>query len=116
MTITTAAAPQVVAPAREAAARFVGYLTANSALSTLLAIIGGGVFVICITLLLLWKFKPDSQIGGAMKNGNNLTWAILGLLFGLLFVLPGQLIPFLVGLIMVIPQILLSILDGLNIA
>lgn len=114
MTITEAAAPQIIAPAREAATKFVGYLTANSALSNLLMIIGGGVIAVFITLLLVWKFKPDSQIGGAMRSNANLWGAIVALLFGVLLVLPNQIIPFLVGLAVVPLQILLSIADGLN--
>ncbi|OZG49846.1 hypothetical protein [Bombiscardovia coagulans] len=94
------AAPQIVGPLRDGVQKFVSTISSNSGLMTLLMVIGGIVIAVCIALLLLRKFWPQTPIGRQMNEGNSsVVWCIVAILLGTVLILPGQILPFLTAII-----------------
>ena len=110
--VTLAAAPQIVQPSRQAIEQACGYIEQNATLKTLLIIIGA-VFL-TIALLVIRKFWPQTPVGQSMNAGNGkVIWCIAGMLTGLIFILPAQILPFLTSLVMTLVQVLLNIIAAI---
>lgn len=108
--ITLAEAPQIVEPAAEGVAKFVGYITENDSLSLACTIIGAIFIVICIVLLVIRRFWPQTPIGQSLNAGNStVVWCIAGMIAGIIFILPGQILPFLTKIVMTGVQAILNI-------
>lgn len=105
--VTLAAAPQVVQPSRQA-------IEQNATLKTLLIIIGAVFLIVTIALLVIRKFWPQTPVGQSMNAGNGkVIWCIAGMLTGLIFILPAQILPFLTAIVMTLVQVLLNIFAAL---
>lgn len=104
-----AAAPQIVNQVGDGVSRFIGYVTENSALTMLLVILGGIVIVTCTALLVLRKWWPTTTIGQALQGNGTVAWCCAGMLLGLIFILPAQILPFLAKILATLFQIVLNI-------
>lgn len=112
--VTLAAAPQIVQPSRQAIEQGCGYIEQNATLKTLLIIIGAGFLIITIALLVVRKFWPQTPVGQSMNAGNSkVIWCIAGMLAGLIFILPAQILPFLTSLVMTLMQVLLNFIAAI---
>ncbi|MBT1161771.1 hypothetical protein [Bifidobacterium sp. SO1] len=108
--ITIAAAPRIVQPTKDGISKLTGYLTANSALATLLVIIGAFAICVCAFLLILRKFWPNSPIGQQLQGNGTMVWCAAGMLVGLMLILPSQILPFVGAILATLLQLLLDIL------
>ena len=112
--VTLAAAPQIVQPSRQAIEQACGYIEQNATLKTLLIIIGAVFLIITIALLVIRKFWPQTPVGQSMNAGNGkVIWCLAGMLTGLIFILPAQILPFLTSLVMTLVQVLLNIIAAI---
>lgn len=107
--ITIAAAPRIVEPTRNGVSKLTGYLTANTALATLLIVIGALAIVVCAFLLILRKFWPTSPIGQSLQGNGTVVWCIAGMLVGLMLILPSQILPFIASILATFVQLVLDI-------
>lgn len=110
--VPLAAAPQIVQPGRAGVQRFVQMLMQNSALVTLCIVIGGALIAVCIGLLVIRKFWPQCQLGQSLHNAgtSSIVWCVCGMLAGLIFILPAQILPFLAGVGLWAAQLILDII------
>lgn len=111
--VRIAAAPRIVQPIGDGVARLCGYITGNSALATLLIIIGALVIVVCAGLLVLRKWWPTATIGQALQGNGAVGWCCAGLLFGLMLILPAQILPFVAKVLATLFQVVLDIFSAI---
>lgn len=109
--VPLAAAPQIVQPGKAGVQRFVQMLMQNSALVTLCIVIGGALIAVCIGLLVIRKFWPQCQLGQSLNNAgtSSIVWCVCGMLAGLIFILPAQILPFLAAIGLWVAQLVIDI-------
>lgn len=109
--IPLAAAPQIVQPGRAGVQRFVQMLMQNSALVTLGIVFGGALIAVCIALLVIRKFWPQCPLGQSLQQAgtSSIVWCVVGMLAGLIFILPAQILPFLAGIGLWLAQLIMDI-------
>ena len=109
------ASPQVVEPMKSAVKQFVGYVTSNSNMKTLLIVIGALIIVVCAVLLFLRKYAPQTAIGqslgGQEQGSKKVIWVVAAMLLALCLILPDQILPFVTGILAEGLQMILDILS-----
>lgn len=109
--ITLAAAPDVKGPIVDGVKQFVDFMVGNAAFKTLLMVLGGIAIAVCITLLVLRKFWPQTQIGQALNaGGSSVAWCCAGILLGLILTAPAAALPFLAAVLGTAFQVVLDVL------
>lgn len=112
--VILAAAPQVKTAAQDGVRKFVDMIMTNSALVTLLQVLGGMFIVVCVALLVLRKFWPQTRIGQAMNDGGSkVVWCVAGVLLGVIFIDPKDVLPFLAGVAGTLIQVPLDVLANI---
>ena len=66
------------------------FFSEASVFSTVLQIVGGLVVAICLVLLVLSWFRPNSQIVQKYVGGKKISFVIAGLVLGGLFIAPKE--------------------------
>lgn len=108
--ITLAGAPRIVEPAGNGATDFVNKLfDSGSVVSSICMFLGGAAIVICIVLLVVRKFWPNTPIGKQFQAGGTVTWCIAAIVLGVVLVVPKQAVPFIVKLLVMLAQVLLDV-------
>ena len=111
--VRIAAAPRIVQPVGDGVSKLCGYITGNSALATLLIIIGALAIVVCAGLLVLRKWWPTTTIGQALQGNGTVVWCCAGLLVGLMPILPAQILPFVAKILATLFQVVLDIFSAI---
>lgn len=107
---TLAGAPRIVEPAGNGATDFVNKLfDSGSVVSSICMFLGGAAIVICIVLLVIRKFWPNTPIGKQFQASSTVTWCIAAIVLGVVLVAPKQAVPFIVKLLAILLQVLLDV-------
>lgn len=108
--ITLAGAPRIVEPAGNGAADFVNKLfDSGSVIPAICMFLGGAAIVICIVLLVVRKFWPNTPIGQQFQSRGTVTWCIAAIMLGVVLVAPKQAVPFIVKLLATLIQVPLDV-------
>lgn len=108
--ITLAGAPRIVEPAGNGAADFVNKLfDSGSVIPAICMFLGGAAIVICIVLLIVRKFWPNTPIGQQFQSRGTVTWCIAAIILGVVLVAPKQVAPFFVKLLATLIQVPLDV-------
>lgn len=108
--ITLAGAPRIVEPAGNGATDFVNKLfDSGSVVSAICMFLGGAAIVICIVLLVIRKFWPNTPIGKQFQASGTVIWCVAAIVFGVVLVAPKQVVPFIVKLLAMLIQVLLDV-------
>lgn len=109
--IILAAAPDVKGALNDGISKLLEVLLVNTAFNTLLMVLGGIAIAVCIVLLVLRKFWPQTQIGQALNAGNSsIAWCCAGILLGLVLAAPKTALPFLAAVLGTAFQVVLDVL------
>lgn len=109
--ITLAAAPQIVQPVKTGLESFVNNLFANTALAGVCVFLGGVVIAVCIILLVMRKWWPNTGIGQMMYNGqHSVMWCSAGIALGVILIAPKQIVPAFGQIIALFGQIILDVI------
>lgn len=108
--IIEAAAPNVIQPVQDATGKLVDSLTGNPQFQLLCSLGGGAIILVCITLLVLRKWWPNTTIGQGMQGRSQMIWACAGMALGLVFILPAQIVPLFAGVLASLFQIVLNLI------
>ena len=107
--ITLAGAPRIVEPAGNGATDFVNKLfDSGSVVPAICMFLGGAAIVICIVLLIIRKFWPNTAIGQQFQSRGTVTWCVAAIVLGVL-VAPKQVVPFVAKLLAMLIQVLLDV-------
>lgn len=108
--ITLAGAPRIVEPAGNGAADFVNKLfDSGSVIPAICMFLGGAAIIVCIVLLIVRKFWPNTPIGQQFQSRGTVTWCIAAIMLGVVLVAPKQVIPFIVKLLATLIQVPLDV-------
>lgn len=108
--ITLAGAPRIVEPAGNGAADFVNKLfDSGSVIPAICMFLGGAAIIVCIVLLIVRKFWPNTPIGQQFQSRGTVTWCIAAIVLGVVLVAPKQVIPFIVKLLATLIQVPLDV-------
>lgn len=108
--ITLAGAPRIVEPAGNGATDFVNKLfDSGSVVPAICMFLGGAAIVICIVLLIIRKFWPNTAIGQQFQSRGTVTWCVAAIVLGVVLVAPRQVVPFVVKLLAMLIQVLLDV-------
>lgn len=108
--ITLAGAPRIVEPAGNGAADFVNKLfDSGSVIPAICMFLGGAAIIVCIVLLIVRKFWPNTPIGQQFQSRGTVTWCIAAIMLGIVLVAPKQVAPFIVKLLATLIQVLLDV-------
>lgn len=108
--ITLAGAPRIVEPAGNGATDFINKLfDSGSVVSSICMFLGGAAIVVCIVLLAIRKFWPNTPLGKQFQAGGTVTWCIAAIVLGVVLVAPKQVVPFIVKLFAMLIQVLLDV-------
>ena len=108
--ITLAGAPRIVEPAGNGAADFVNKLfDSGSVVSAICMFLGGAAIVVCIVLLAIRHFWPNTPIGQQFQSRGTVRWCVAAIVLGVMLVAPKQVIPFFVKLIALLIQVVLDV-------
>lgn len=108
--ITLAGAPRIVEPAGNGAADFVNKLfDSGSVIPAICMFLGGAAIIVCIVLLIVRKFWPNTLIGQQFQSRGTVTWCIAAIMLGVVLVAPKQVAPFIVKLLATLIQVPLDV-------
>lgn len=108
--ITLAGAPRIVEPAGNGAADFVNKLfDSGSVIPAICMFLGGAAIIVCIVLLIVRKFWPNTPIGQQFQSRGTVTWCIAAIVLGVVLVAPKQVVPFFVKLLATLIQVPLDV-------
>lgn len=108
--ITLAGAPRIVEPAGNGAADFVNKLfDSGSVIPAICMFLGGAAIIVCIVLLIVRKFWPNTPIGQQFQSRGTVTWCIAAIMLGVVLVAPKQAAPFIVKLLATLIQVPLDV-------
>lgn len=108
--ITLAGAPRIVEPAGNGAADFVNKLfDSGSVIPAICMFLGGAAIIVCIVLLIVRKFWPNTPIGQQFQSRGTVTWCIAAIMLGVVLVAPKQVAPFTVKLLATLIQVPLDV-------
>lgn len=108
--ITLAGAPRIVEPAGNGAADFVNKLfDSGSVIPAICMFLGGAAIIVCIVLLIVRKFWPNTPIGQQFQSRGTVTWCIAAIMLGVVLVAPKQVAPFIVKLLATLIQVQLDV-------
>lgn len=108
--ITLAGAPRIVEPAGNGAADFVNKLfDSGSVIPAICMFLGGAAIIVCIVLLIVRKFWPNTPIGQQFQSRGTVTWCIAAIMLGVVLVAPKQVAPFIVKLLATLIQVTLDV-------
>lgn len=108
--ITLAGAPRIVEPAGNGAADFVNKLfDSGSVIPAICMFLGGAAIIVCIVLLIVRKFWPNTPIGQQFQSRGTVTWCIAAIMLGVVLVVPKQVAPFIVKLLATLIQVPLDV-------
>lgn len=108
--ITLAGAPRIVEPAGNGAADFVNKLfDSGSVIPAICMFLGGAAIIVCIVLLIVRKFWPNTPIGQQFQSRGTVTWCIAAIMLGVVLVAPKQVVPFIVKLLATLIQVPLDV-------
>lgn len=109
--ITLAGAPRIVEPAGNGATDFVNKLfDSGSVVSSICMFLGGAAIVICIVLLVIRKFWPNTTIGRQFQSSGTVIWCVAAIVLGVVLVAPKQVVPFIAKLFAMLIQVLLDVI------
>lgn len=109
--ITLAGAPRIVEPAGNGATDFVNKLfDSGSVIPAICMFLGGAAIVICVVLLVIRKFWPNTTIGRQFQSGGTVVWCVVAIMLGVMLVAPKQVVPFIVKLLAMLIQVLLDVI------
>lgn len=109
--ITLAGAPRIVEPAGNGATDFVNKLfDSGSVVPSVCLFLGGAAIVVCITLLVIRKFWPNTPIGRQFQSNGTVVWCVVAIILGVMLVAPRQVVPFFVKLIAMLIQVVLDVI------
>ena len=109
--ITLAGAPRIVEPAGNGATDFVNKLfDSGSVVSSICMFLGGAAIVICIVLLVIRKFWPNTTIGRQFQSSGTVIWCVAAIVLGVVLVAPKQVVPFIAKLLAMLIQVLLDVI------
>lgn len=108
--ITLAGAPRIVEPAGNGAADFVNKLfDSGSVIPAICMFLGGAAIIVCIVLLIVRKFWPNTPIGQQFQSRGTVTWCIAAIMLGVVLVAHKQVAPFIVKLLATLIQVPLDV-------
>lgn len=109
--ITLAGAPRIVEPAGNGAADFVNKLfDSGSVVPAICMFLGGAAIVVCVVLLVIRKFWPNTTIGRQFQSTGTVIWCVAAIVLGVVLVAPKQVVPFIVKLLAMLIQALLDVI------
>lgn len=109
--ITLAGAPRIVEPAGNGATDFVNKLfDSGSVVSSICMFLGGAAIVVCVALLIIRKFWPNTPIGKQFQSNGTVVWCVVTIILGVMLVAPKQVVPFIVKLIVMLIQVVLDVI------
>ena len=109
--ITLAGAPRIVEPAGNGATDFVNKLfDSGSVVPSICMFLGGAAIVICVVLLVIRKFWPNTTIGRQFQSTGTVIWCVAAIVLGIILVAPKQVVPFIVKLLAMLIQVLLDVI------
>lgn len=108
--IILAGAPRIVEPAGNGATDFVNKLfDSGSVVPAICMFLGGAAIVVCIVLLVIRKFWPNTAIGRPIQSSGTVIWCVAAIVLGVVLVAPKQVVPFIVKLLAMLIQVLLDV-------
>lgn len=109
--ITLAGSPRIVEPAGNGATDFVNKLfDSGSVVSSICMFLGGAAIVVCIVLLVIRKFWPNTPLGKQFQSSGTVIWCVAAIVLGVVLVAPKQVVPFIVKLLAMLIQVLLDVI------
>lgn len=108
--ITLAGAPRIVEPAGNGASDFVNKLfDSGSVVPAICMFLGGAAIVVCVVLLVIRKFWPNTPLGQQFQAKGTVGWCIAAIVLGVVLVAPKQVVPFIVKLLAMLIQVILDV-------
>lgn len=108
---TLAGAPRIVEPAGNGATDFVNKLfDSGSVIPAICIFLGGATIVICVVLLVIRKFWPNTTIGRQFQSTGTVIWCVAAIVLGVILVAPKQVVPFIVKLLAMLIQVVLDVI------